>query len=288
MLETKMRIRVGYDICLNVGQPAALNTLLDIEPARRKDIVSETPFTVTPDQPVEVFTDVYGNTGRRLFVPAGLVTLSYRAQVSDSGQPEATPGDAPETPVQDLPAECLPYLTASRYCETDSLGTFAWNTFGSVPAGGRRAQAVADYVHNHLEFDYMKARATRTAAEALEEGDAVCRDFTHLTIALCRALNMPARYCNGFLGDIGVPIDPNPMDFCAWCEIYIGGRWYTFDARHNEPRIGRIVIARGRDAADVPMMTTFGHHTLSRFEVIAEEIQEPAGTATGGPLGVAA
>lgn len=270
-----MRIRVGYDICLNIGQPIALNTLLDIEPARRKDILTEKPFAVTPAYPVEVFTDVYGNTGRRLFVAEpGPLTLSYRAEVFDTGLPEATAGDAPETPVQELPAECLPFLTASRYCETDSLGTFAWDTFGSKPAGGLRAQAVVDYVHEHLKFDYMKARATRTAAEALKERDAVCRDFTHLTIALCRALNMPARYCNGFLGDIGVPVDPNPMDFCAWCEVFIDGRWYTFDARHNMPRIGRVVIARGRDAADVPMMTTFGQHTLDRFEVIAEEVPE--------------
>jgi transglutaminase-like putative cysteine protease len=150
-----------------------------------------------------------------------------------------------------------------------------------VPAGGRRVQAVADYVHGHLKFDYLKARSTRTAFEALQEGQAVCRDFTHLTIALCRALNVPARYCNGFLGDIGVPVDPNPMDFCAWCEVYINGRWFTFDARHNEPRIGRIVLARGRDAADVPMMTTFGPHTLEKFVVTAEEI--PADDDSGNP-----
>lgn len=276
-----MRIRVGYDICLNILQPVALNTLLDIEPARRKDILSETPFSVTPPTEVDVFTDVFGNTSRRMFIETpGLITLSYRAELQDSGLPEPTPGDAPETPVQDLPEECLPFLTASRYCETDNLSAFAWNQFGSIPAGGLRAQAVADYVHNHLKFDYQKARSTRTAAEALNEGDAVCRDFTHLTIALCRALNMPARYCNGFLGDIGVPIDPNPMDFCAWCEVFINGRWYTFDARHNEPRIARVVIARGRDAADVPMMTTFGQHTLQRFDVIAEEVQDPNTSAT--------
>lgn len=270
-----MRIRVGYNICLNIGQPTALHTLMDIEPARRGDILKEVPFAVTPAIKTELFTDVFGNTGRRLQVPAGPVQLSYRAEVADSGVPEDTPGDAPETPVHELPLEALPFLTGSRYCETDKLSAFAWNTFGSVPAGGRRVQAVADFVHNHLTFDYLKARSTRTAWEALEEGSAVCRDFTHLTIALCRALNVPARYCNGFLGDIGVPIDPNPMDFCAWCEVYIGGRWYTFDARHNEPRIGRIVLARGRDAADVPMMTTFGPHTLDRFEVTAEEIREP-------------
>ncbi len=270
-----MRIRVGYDICLNIKQPSALHTLMDIEPARRKDILDETPFSVSPDITSEVYTDVFGNTARRLFVPVGPVQLSYRADVSDSGLPEDTPGDAPETPVQQLPRECLPYLTGSRYCETDKLGKFAWDKFGSVPAGGRRVQAVADFVHGHLKFDYLKARSTRTASEALEEGYAVCRDFTHLTIALCRALNIPARYCNGFLGDIGVPVDPNPMDFCAWCEVFINGRWYTFDSRHNEPRIGRIVLARGRDAADVPMMSTFGPHTLDQFKVMAEEIAEP-------------
>lgn len=271
-----MRIRVGYNICLNIGQSSALHTLMDIEASRRKDILIETPFAVTPQLPIEIFTDAFGNTARRMHVPAGPVQLTYSAEVSDSGVPEDVPGDAPETPVHELPLDCLPYLTGSRYCETDKLSQFAWNKFGTVPAGGRRVQAVVDFVHGHLTFDYLKARATRTAWETLEEGHAVCRDFTHLTIALCRALNVPARYCNGFLGDIGVPIDPNPMDFCAWCEVYVNGRWYTFDARHNEPRIGRIVLARGRDAADVPMMTTFGPHTLDKFEVTALEIPEPA------------
>lgn len=269
-----MRIRVGYNICLNIGQPTALHTLMDIEPSRRKDILTETPFAVTPPLKTEVFTDAFGNTTRRMHVPVGPVRLTYGAEIFDTGLHEDVPGDAPETPVHLLPLECLPFLTGSRYCETDKLSQFAWNTFGAVPAGGRRVQAVADFVHGHLKFDYQKARATRTAWEALEEGDAVCRDFTHLTIALCRALNVPARYCNGFLGDIGVPIDPNPMDFCAWCEVFINGRWYTFDARHNEPRIGRIVLARGRDAADVPMMTTFGPHTLDTFEVTALEIPD--------------
>lgn len=269
-----MRIRVGYNICLNIGQETALHTLMDIEPARRKDIISETPFKITPNCASEIFTDVFGNTGRRLRVPAGPINLTYSAEVFDHGRPEDVPGDAPETAVSELPVECLPYLTGSRYCETDKLSAFAWNQFGSIPAGGRRVQAVADFVHETLNFDYLKARSTRTAWEALEEGQAVCRDFTHLTIALCRALNVPARYCNGFLGDIGVPIDPNPMDFCAWCEVYINGRWYTFDARHNVPRIGRIVLARGRDAADVPMMTTFGPHTLDVFQVTAEEIPD--------------
>lgn len=274
-----MRIRVGYNICLNIGQATALHTLMDIESVRQKDILSETPFAVTPQLQNEIFTDVFGNRGRRLRVPQGLVQLTYQADVFDTGLREDTPGDAPETPVHALPLECLPYLTGSRYCETDKLSQFAWTKFGSIPAGGRRVQAVVDFVHGHLSFDYLKARATRTAWEALEEGHAVCRDFTHLTIALCRALNIPARYCNGYLGDIGVPIDPNPMDFCAWCEVYINGRWYTFDARHNEPRIGRIVLARGRDAADVPMMTTFGPHTLEKFEVTAEEVAEPGETA---------
>lgn len=274
-----MRIRVGYDICLNIGQASALHTLMDLEAARRKDVLTETPFAVTPHLPVEIFTDMFGNTCRRMFVPVGPVQLTYAADVFDTGVHEQLPGDAPETPVHELPLDCLPYLTGSRYCETDKLSQFAWNKFGTVPAGGPRVQAVVDFVHGHLKFDYLKARATRTAWEALEEGHAVCRDFTHLTIALCRALNIPARYCNGFLGDIGVPIDPNPMDFCAWCEVYINGRWYTFDARHNEPRIGRIVLARGRDAADVPMMTTFGPHTLDKFVVTALEVPDVADEA---------
>ena len=182
--------------------------------------------------------------------------------------------DAREVPVQELPTDVLRYLVGSRYCEVDKLGSFAWAQFGTVKPGWTRVQAIFDFVHNHLEFGYPHARATRSAAEGLEERLGVCRDFTHLSIALLRAMNIPARYCNGYLGDIGVPPDPAPMDFNAWTEVYLDGHWYTFDARHNMPRIGRIVVARGLDAADIPMIHTFGPHWLQEFTVMTDEVAE--------------
>jgi transglutaminase-like putative cysteine protease len=173
----------------------------------------------------------------------------------------------------DLPVETLPFLLPSRYCEVDSeLLQFAWNTFGQVPKGWPLAQAICDYVHQQLRFDYQRARATRTALEAWRERVGVCRDFTHLAITLCRCMNIPARYVTGYLGDIGIPPVPYPMDFSAWFEVYLGERWHTFDARHNTPRIGRITIARGRDAADVPITMVFGENTLQRFEVTTDEV----------------
>jgi transglutaminase-like putative cysteine protease len=181
--------------------------------------------------------------------------------------------------VSELPPDALPFLRPSRYCETDLLADFAWANFGAINGGWARVQAVCDFVHARLRFSYPQARPTRTANEALAEGVGVCRDFTHLAVALCRCLNIPARYCNGYLGDIGVPPDPAPMDFNAWFEAFLGGRWFTFDARHNQPRIGRILISRGRDAADIPMIATFGSHRLTRFTVVTEEIKEPASIA---------
>jgi transglutaminase-like putative cysteine protease len=187
--------------------------------------------------------------------------------------------DAREVPVQELHTDVLRYLVGSRYCEVDKLGSFAWAQFGTVKPGWTRVQAIFDFVHNHLEFGYPHARATRSAAESLEERLGVCRDFTHLSIALLRAMNIPARYCNGYLGDIGVPPDPAPMDFNAWTEVYLDGHWYTFDARHNMPRIGRIVVARGLDAADIPMVHTFGPHWLQEFTVMTDEVAEESQAA---------
>jgi transglutaminase-like putative cysteine protease len=174
---------------------------------------------------------------------------------------------ARETPVAELPDDVLVYLLGSRYCETDHLSNIAWQLFGHLPPGWVRVQAIVDYVNSRLSFGYGYARATRTAAQAHEERVGVCRDFAHLAITLCRCMNIPARYVNGYLGDIGVPADPAPMDFSAWTEVFLDGKWYTFDARHNVPRIGRVVIARGRDATDVPLLHSFGAHRLSLFKV---------------------
>ncbi|MGQ0456367.1 MAG: transglutaminase-like domain-containing protein [Hyphomicrobium sp.] len=266
-----MLIHVGYDISLDVTAPTPVNLLLDIHPGRRKDIALE-DWQTQPITPVQSGRDLYGNVMRRFVAAPGLTRLSYRAVLRDSGAPDAQPIAAFETPIAELPDACLHFLAGSRYCETDELSAFAWSTFGALAPGYVRVRAICDYVHNHIRFDYQNARSTRTALGAQNEGVGVCRDYAHLAIALTRCLNIPARYVNGFLGDIGVPADPAPMDFSAWFEAYIGGEWATFDARHNTPRIGRIVIARGRDAADVPMVTSFGAHQLAEFAVVAEEV----------------
>jgi transglutaminase-like putative cysteine protease len=194
--------------------------------------------------------------------------------VRDCGLPDDVAPHARQHDVADLPHDTLLFLMASRYCETDRLMETAWSLFGSVPEGWARVQAICDFVHAHIAFDYMQARVTKSAADVYRERTGVCRDFAHLAVALCRCMNIPARYCTGYLGDIGVPPDPAPMDYSAWFEAYLDGRWYTFDARHNEPRIGRVVIARGRDAADVAISTTFGWNLLKNFTVWTDEIGE--------------
>jgi transglutaminase-like putative cysteine protease len=196
--------------------------------------------------------------------------------IVDSGVPDMIAPAAPENPVAKLPDDVLVFLLGSRYCETDKLSQTAWDLFGAKSPGWTRVQAIADYVHERIKFGYAHARATRTALEAHEERVGVCRDFAHLLITFCRCLNIPARYVNGYLGDIGVPPDPAPMDFSAWVEVFLDNRWYTFDARHNEPRIGRIVVARGRDATDVPLINSFGPHVLKSFKVWTDEVAAPA------------
>lgn len=266
-----MLIHVGYDIGLQLQAPTPLLLLLDVHPSRRRDIIYENALNV-PDIPIERGLDLYGNRTQRLVAPAGPLKLSYRAVIRDPGVLEETPLNAREIPVPDLPNYAMHYLSGSRYCETDELTPIAWQLFGNVPPGFARVKAICEFVHNHIKFDYQAARSTRTAAEAYKEGTGVCRDFAHLAIAFCRCLNIPAAYVNGFLGDIGVPPDPAPMDFSAWFEAYIDHRWVTFDARHNAPRTGRVVIARGRDAADVAMITSFGQHYLGEFKVVCEEV----------------
>jgi transglutaminase-like putative cysteine protease len=284
-MESTMQIRYGYRIEITCEQDLPLITLLDVHPSRRHDLIRPDEMVVTaladPSRHIRVaqYLDQFGNICRRLVAPAGGVLLQSEGVVLDSGELDPANPDACEVPPSRVPDEALVYLLGSRYCETDKLSGQAWSLFGGVQPGWQRVQAVVDFVHNHLTFGYHFARNTRTAAEAFEERIGVCRDFAHLAVALCRCLNIPARYCNGYLGDIGVPKDPAPMDFNAWFEVFLDGRWYTFDARHNMRRIGRIVIARGRDATDVAMVNSFGLHGLRRFEVITEEVEEamPAG-----------
>jgi transglutaminase-like putative cysteine protease len=205
--------------------------------------------------------------------PAGRLRLHADFVVRDSGLPDPVAPFAGQAPVEHLPDDVLIFLLASRYCETDTLMDLAWSLFGNTPPGWQRVQAIVDYVHQRITFGYEHARPTRTAGEGHAEQVGVCRDYAHLAVALCRCMNIPARYCTGFLGDIGVPFSPAPMDFSAWFEVYLGGAWRTFDARHNTPRIGRIVMAVGRDAADTAITTTFGPNVLSKFEVITEELR---------------
>ena len=277
-----MLIRIGFDIELSVNTPMAVLYLLHVHPSRRSDLVEPETFRVLGDgeplQPEE-YEDAFGNVCGRVNVPAGRRNVRFLndAVVRDSGHIDEADLEARQHDPTELPVETLQFLLPSRYCEVDSeLLGFAWNTFGPVPAGRPRVQAILDYVHGHLAFNYKTARPTRTALDGWRERQGVCRDFTHLALTLCRCMNIPARYTTGYLGDIGVPRSPSPMDFSAWFEVYLSGRWWTVDARHNARRIGRIVMARGRDAGDVPITMCFGPNTLLRFDIVTDEVSEPA------------
>lgn len=270
-----MLIRYGYEMTFEVTQATPMICLLTIHSERSGDIRRDS-FRATPDVPVSSYFDMFGNACRRFTVPPEGLTITADGIIKDSGFRDVVTPDAREVPVAQLPDECLVYLLGSRYCETDRLSQIAWDHFGGVKPGWSRVQAICDFVHGHMEFGYQHARATRTAYDAFNEKIGVCRDFAHLALTLTRCMNIPARYVNGYLGDIGVPPDPAPMDFSAWFEVYLGGRWHTFDARHNTPRIGRIVLARGRDATDIPLVHSFGLHTLKNFKVWTEDVTENA------------
>ncbi|MBD8890614.1 transglutaminase-like domain-containing protein [Roseibium litorale] len=261
-----MLIRYGYEIKVSCTQPTAMVCLLSLSEDRRQDVLVPEILELDPPTAMSFYYDVYGNRCLRFVAPSGELVIRSDATIADDGQQDLQAYEAQEVPVADLPDECLIFLLGSRYCETDRLSQMAWDMFGSVAPGWGRVQAICDFVHKHIQFDYMQARVTRTALEAFEEGVGVCRDYAHLAVALCRCLNIPARYVNGHLGDIGVPV-VDPMDFSAWMEVYLGGRWHTFDPRNNIPRIGRIVVARGRDAADIPLINSFGPHVLKSFKV---------------------
>lgn len=273
-----MLINYGFEIAISVPRATPLICLLDVHPERRLDIASEAPFCASPSTPSMTYLDSFGNQCRRLMAPAGDLAMRIDGSIVDSGKHDEVNAGAREVPVDQLPHHILTFLLGSRYCETDRLSQVAWDLFGGVKPGWTRAQTICNFVHDHLTFGYQHARSTRTALEAFAEKKGVCRDFAHLMIALCRCLNIPARYVNGYLGDIGVPADPAPMDFSAWTEVYLENRWYTFDARHNKPRIGRIVVARGRDATDVALINSFGPHTLKAFKIWTDE-QPPTARA---------
>ena len=267
-----MRIRAGYELAYDCPTPTPMVLCLSVHPSRQKDLVGRQDIQFSPNVEATDYLDGFGNVCTRILAPAGRVTISSAFEIEDSGRPDAVNWDAVQHPVEELPDNVLVYLLGSRYCDTDRLSDFAWSQFGNTPLGWGRVQAICDFVHNHIRFDYQRADSTRTASGALQEGTGVCRDFAHLAAALCRCMNIPARYCTGYLGDIGVPPVPDPMDFSGWFEAYLGGRWYTFDARHNKPRVGRVLIATGRDATDVAISTSFGPSWLAKFEVITDEV----------------
>ncbi len=267
-----MQIRVGYEIVYQLPQPTPMILVLGVHYSRASDMLRPDQVIVSPPVPIAYFRDLFGNWCSRIVAPAGRVRLTGDTVVNDTGQPDPYEPDAQQFPVQALPDDALTFLLGSRYCETDRLIEIAWSLFGGAPQGWGRVQAVCDFVHRHIAFSYADARATRTAWEAYGERKGVCRDFAHLAVAFCRCLNVPARYCTGYLGDMGETPPFGPMDFAAWFEAYLGGRWYTFDARNNTRRIGRVLIARGRDAADVAITTTFGPNTLESFRVWTDEV----------------
>jgi transglutaminase-like putative cysteine protease len=273
-----MLIRIGYDIELSVATPMALIYLLRVHPSRAGDLVRPESVELSDGLVGEEYFDSFGNHCGRVNVPVGKDAVRIRSDaiIRDSGALDEIAPDARQRDPTELPVATLQFLLPSRYCEVDSeLLPFAWERFGGVAPGWPRVSAICDFVHRHLRFDYLTARPTRTALDAFREREGVCRDFTHLAVTLCRCMNIPARYTTGYLGDIGIPPAPYPMDFSAWFEVFLGDRWYTFDARHNERRIGRVVMARGRDAGDVPITMCFGQSSLLRFDVVTEEVAEP-------------
>jgi len=267
-----MKIQVGCEFVYSFPQATPMILTINVHYSRASDIVIPDNLTTDPSVPITAYRDGFGNWCNRIVAPPGRMSISTRGVVRDSGIPDVVVPDAIQHAVEDLPEETLVFLLGSRYCETDLLTETAWRLFGNTAPGWARVQAISDFVHNHIAFDYQKSRPTRTAWEAFNERAGVCRDYAHLAVAFCRCMNIPARYCTGYLGDIGMPPPYGVMDLAAWFDVYLGDRWYTFDARNNMARIGRVLIARGRDAADVAIITTFGPNTLESFRIFTDEV----------------
>jgi transglutaminase-like putative cysteine protease len=269
-----MLLRTGYELVYRFTQPTPIILVVNIHYSRAADIVVPDRLITEPFLPMTSYHDGFGNLCHRVLAPEGVVRLSTDCMIRDSGLPDEVVSSAWQDTVQNLPEESLVFLRGSRYCETDLLSQTAWDLFSDTPLGYARVQAICDFVHNHIAFDYQNACSTRGASEAYRDCTGVCRDYAHLAIAFCRCLNIPARYCTGYLSDIGTPLPWAAGDFAAWFEAWIGGRWHTFDPRNNVPRIGRILMARGRDASDVAITTTFGPNVLEGFKVWTEEAPE--------------
>jgi len=263
-------VHVGCEFAYvaEVATPAVFQVEpLDAEPVR----LSRREWFTQPPLPIRRYTDLYGNPCARIILPVGRCTLRFEALALVPDAVEDADEQALQLPPELLPDDVLIYTLPSRYCLPDVLGDEAWSRFGAMPAGYRRVEAICEHVHGHLTFQYGSSSSWSTAADVNASRFGVCRDFTHLAISFCRALNIPARYVFGYLPDMDTPVDPAPMDFAAWMEVYLGDRWWTFDPRNNRPRKGRILIGRGRDASDVAMVTTFGAPLLESMTVRASE-----------------
>ena len=266
-----LKIAIGYELIYQLPQPTPMLLMLNVHYSRAADILVTDVMTTEPAVPASAYRDSFGNWCTRLVAPAGRFRIASAGTVLDAGLPDPVPTHAWQHEVQDLPEEVLIFLLGSRYCETDELSEAAWQIFGQTPLGWARVQAVCDFVNRHIKFDYQQARPTRTAAQAFREQVGVCRDYAHLAVAFCRCLNIPARYCTGYLSDIGEPLNVAPMDFAGWFEAYLSGEWHMFDPRNNAPRRGRVLIGQGRDATDVAITNTFGPNTLESFKVWTHE-----------------
>jgi transglutaminase-like putative cysteine protease len=268
-----MILRLGYDIQFELPAPVAMVALLNVHPSRVADLLEPDELLVEPAVQIDSFIDSFGNRCTRFLAQQGPLRLSNSTLIYDSGLPDEVNPEAREIPVQELPHDVVRYLYNSRYCEVDRFSIIALELFGAVTPGWPRVQAICDWIHNRVSFGYQYARPTKTALDVYTERFGVCRDFQHLAVTMCRALNIPARYVTGYLGDIGVPVT-GVMDFSAWFEVYLENRWWAFDARNNQPRIGRVLIAAGRDASDVAITTSFGMANLTHFTVVTEEVQQ--------------
>jgi transglutaminase-like putative cysteine protease len=267
-----MQFRLGYELVYEFPQPTPMILVVNIHDTRSGDLVVPDDTVAAPATSISAYSDSFGNRCQRLVAPAGVLRITADAIIEDDGLPDRVEWAAGQDTIQDLPDDTLMFLLGSRYCETDLLSATAWRLFSGAPPGYARVQAICDYVHRHIGFDYQAARVTRTAEQAFQERVGVCRDYAHLAIAFCRCMNIPARYCTGYLSDVGTPLPYPPGDFAAWFEAWIGGRWHLFDPRNNAPRVGRVLMARGRDASDVAIATTFGPNTLHGFRVWADEV----------------
>ncbi len=273
-----IRIQAGYTISYNCPQPVPMLLLLSVHPSREADLLTPQVIKFEPEIEARRYTDDFGNICHRIVAPPGPLTISTLFEVQDTGNPDVTVPEAKQLPIDELPSGALVYLLGSRYCDTDLLHDTAWSLFGGTEPGWARVQAICDFTNDRITFGYEHARPDKTARNAYDERRGVCRDFAHLAVTLCRCMNIPARYCTGYLGDIRIPPVDAPMDFSAWFEVFLegpeGGRWYTFDARFNTPRVGRLLMARGRDATDVALVTNFGPAWLAKFDVVTQEITE--------------